>query len=212
MRRTRRAVLRAARRVCLAVFRPARRTARASFRPLRRVWRLARRATRLVLRFALLACLTALGMINLRLIFFAILSSRICTSDWTLGLRPKSNSFQYSTAHLGGGTLNGTLCVSLIMFVMLVPFFVVTELQEVLGERKLMQLIFRWRSSFPTAGNQPTDVRIATPGVVTQPERSWAIVSRGRTKGVRLRLPIHPSHRLARHRRIDSIYYCPKVL
>ena len=54
--------------------------------------------------------------------FFAILSSRICASDWTLGLRPRSNSFQQSIADLDGGILNGILCLSLIMFVMLIPF------------------------------------------------------------------------------------------
>ena len=58
---------------------------------------------------------------------------------------------------LGGGTLNGILCVSLILFVTLIPFFVVTELQGVLGEGKLMQLFFRPRSSFTPATEQSSE-------------------------------------------------------
>lgn len=56
-------------------------------------------------------------------------------------------SFQQSIADLGGRTLNGILCLSLLMFVMLIPFFAVTELQRVLGKGKLMQVMFRSRSS-----------------------------------------------------------------
>jgi hypothetical protein len=67
-------------------------------------------------------------------------------------------SFQQSIADLGGGTLNGILCISLIMLVMLIPFFAVTELQAVLGEGKLKQLFFRPRNSSPPAGVRSSHV------------------------------------------------------
>ena len=54
----------------------------------------------------------------------------------------RGKSFQQSIADLGGGTLNGILCVSLIMFVTLIPFFVMTELQGVLGGRQIDSTIF----------------------------------------------------------------------
>jgi hypothetical protein len=72
----------------------------------------------------------------------------------------RGKSLQQSMADLGGGTLNGILCLSLILFVTLIPFFVVTELQRVLGEGKLMQLFFRPRSSFAPATEQSSDAGI----------------------------------------------------
>ena len=73
-------------------------------------------------------------------------------------------SFQQSIAELGGGNLSGILCLSLIMFVTLIPFFVVTELQGVLGEGKLTQLFFRSRRSFKVSADQSSDVGVAAPG------------------------------------------------
>jgi hypothetical protein len=73
-------------------------------------------------------------------------------------------SFQQSIADLGGGTLNGMLCHSLIMFVTLIPFFVVTELQGVLGEGKLTQLFFRSRRSFKLSTDQSSGAGVAAPG------------------------------------------------
>jgi hypothetical protein len=64
--------------------------------------------------------------------------------------------------------LNGILCVSLILFVTLIPFFVVTELQGVLGEGKLMQLFFRPRSSLSPATEQPPDA-VASTGANVRP-------------------------------------------
>ena len=84
----------------------------------------------------------------------------------------RGKSFQESIADLGGGTLNGILCVSLILFVTLIPFFVVTELQGVLGEGKLMQLFFRPRSSFTSATEQSSDVGVAIPSSATRPNGS----------------------------------------
>lgn len=53
-------------------------------------------------------------------------------------------TFQESIS-LGGGTLQGIVCLTLLMFVMLIPFFAFTELQKIMGEGKLMQLFFRSR-------------------------------------------------------------------
>ena len=84
----------------------------------------------------------------------------------------RGKSFQQSIAELGGGTLNGILCLSLIMFVTLIPFFVLTELQGVLGQGKLMQLFFRPRSSFRLSTDQSSGVGGAIPGSATPSDRS----------------------------------------
>jgi hypothetical protein len=54
-------------------------------------------------------------------------------------------TFQESIADLGGGTLRGILTLTLLLFVMLIPFFGFSELQRVLGEGKLAQLFFHSR-------------------------------------------------------------------
>ncbi len=64
-------------------------------------------------------------------------------------------SFQQSIAALGGGTLQGILCLTALLFVMLIPFFGITELQRVLGEGKLAQLFFRPRQA--TNGPHPLE-------------------------------------------------------
>jgi hypothetical protein len=51
-------------------------------------------------------------------------------------------SFQQSIVDLGGGTLKGILTLTLLLFVMLIPFFGFTELQRALGEGKLAELFF----------------------------------------------------------------------
>jgi hypothetical protein len=50
-----------------------------------------------------------------------------------------------SIGDLGGGTLKGILTLTLLLFVMLIPFFGVTELQRVLGPGKLAQVFFHSR-------------------------------------------------------------------
>ena len=57
----------------------------------------------------------------------------------------RGESFQQSIASLGGGTLQGILILTLLLFVLLIPLFGFTELQRVLGERKLTQLFFHSR-------------------------------------------------------------------
>ena len=104
-------------------------------------------------------------------LFTIVLACFKILEDAGLGMY-RGKSFQQSVADLGGGTLNGILCVSLILFVTLIPFFVLTELQRVLGEGKLMQLFFRPRSSLMPAIEQSSDAGIAVPGSVTRSGRS----------------------------------------
>jgi hypothetical protein len=104
-------------------------------------------------------------------LFTIVLACFKIMEDAGLGMY-RGKSFQESIADLGGGTLNGILCVSLIMFVMLIPFFGVIELQGVLGEGKLMQLFFRPRSSLSPATAQSPDAGIAVAGSTTRSDRS----------------------------------------
>src|SRR6516165_11934586 len=94
-------------------------------------------------------------------LFTIVLACFKILEDAGLGMY-RGKSFQQSIADLGGGTLNGILCVSLIMFVMLIPFFVLTELQGVLGEGKLIQLFFRPRRSFTLVTEQSSDAVAST--------------------------------------------------
>jgi hypothetical protein len=50
-------------------------------------------------------------------------------------------SFYESISDLGGGTIKGILTLTLLLFVMLIPFFGFTELQRVLGEGRLEQIV-----------------------------------------------------------------------
>lgn len=54
-------------------------------------------------------------------------------------------SFQQSLTEIGGGTLKGILALTLLLFVLLIPFFGVGELIRVFGEGKLVRLFFRSR-------------------------------------------------------------------
>jgi len=51
-------------------------------------------------------------------------------------------SFSQSIADLGGGTLRGILTLTVLLFVVLIPFFGFGELQRVLGEGRLAHLFF----------------------------------------------------------------------
>ena len=53
--------------------------------------------------------------------------------------------FSESIGDLGGGSLNGILALTLLLFVLLIPFFACGELQRVLGPGRLAQLFFRKR-------------------------------------------------------------------
>ena len=58
-------------------------------------------------------------------------------------------SFQQSIADLGGGTLNAILTLTLLLFVVLIPFVGFGELQRVLGAGKLAQIFFHPRLPLP---------------------------------------------------------------
>lgn len=48
---------------------------------------------------------------------------------------------------LGGGGLDGTLLVGLMVFIVLIPFFSFTEVARVIGEGELLSMIFKRRRS-----------------------------------------------------------------
>jgi hypothetical protein len=104
--------------------------------------------------------------------FTIVLACFKILEDAGLGMY-RGKSFQESIADLGGGTVNGILCVSLIMFVMLIPFFVLTELQGVLGEGKLIQVFFRPRSSFKLVTEQSSDAGMDSPSSATRSNRPY---------------------------------------
>jgi hypothetical protein len=63
-------------------------------------------------------------------------------------------SFHESIADLGGGTWKAILCLTFLLFVVLVPFFGFTELRRVFGPDRLVGVFFRPRHSLnlPPAG------------------------------------------------------------
>ena len=64
-------------------------------------------------------------------------------------------SFSESIADLAGGTLKGILTLTLLLFVLLIPFFAVGELKKALGEGELAQLFFRRREVSRPAKPRP---------------------------------------------------------
>jgi hypothetical protein len=65
-------------------------------------------------------------------------------------------TFSESIADLGGGTLKGILTLTLLLFVMLIPFFAFGELRRILGEGQLTQLFFRPREVSRCSAEIPT--------------------------------------------------------
>lgn len=61
-------------------------------------------------------------------------------------------SFQQSISDIGGGTLNGILILTLLLFVTLIPFVGYGELQRVLGEGKLERIFLCPRPLEPELG------------------------------------------------------------
>jgi len=55
----------------------------------------------------------------------------------------EGKSFHESIADLGGGSWRGVLCITALLFVVLIPFFGFTELQRVFGEERLVGVFFR---------------------------------------------------------------------
>lgn len=54
-------------------------------------------------------------------------------------------SFQQSISDIGGGSWKGILTVTVLLFVVLIPFFAFTELRRVLGEDRLVGAFFHSR-------------------------------------------------------------------
>jgi hypothetical protein len=84
-------------------------------------------------------------------LFTVVLACFKILEDAAVGLY-HGKSFAESIADLGGGTSQAILTLTLLLFVMLIPFVGFGELQRVLGEGKLKQLFFCARS----LQNQPT--------------------------------------------------------
>lgn len=61
------------------------------------------------------------------------------------------HSFSESIASIGGGTLNGILLLTLLLAVLLIPFFGFGEVDRVFGEQKLKKLFFA--SRHPSEGS-----------------------------------------------------------
>jgi hypothetical protein len=77
-------------------------------------------------------------------LFAVVLACFKILEDTIVGLY-HHQSFQESIADLGGGTLQAILILTLLLFVILIPFVGFGELQRVLGEGKLRQLFFQRR-------------------------------------------------------------------
>lgn len=56
-------------------------------------------------------------------------------------------SFSQSIANIGGGTFKGILTLTVLLFVMFIPFFAFGELQRILGEGKLTRLFLHPRKA-----------------------------------------------------------------
>lgn len=72
-------------------------------------------------------------------LFSVLLACFKILEEYVIG-RFRGESFRESITSIGGGTLEGILCLTTIMFVVLIPFFGYLELERVLGEGKLEQL------------------------------------------------------------------------
>jgi hypothetical protein len=87
-------------------------------------------------------------------LFSLVLACCKILEDAAVGLY-HGKSFSQSIADLGGGTLKGILTLTLLLFVLLIPFFGFGELQRVLGEGKLRELFLHRRNVSAAAKPQP---------------------------------------------------------
>ena len=85
---------------------------------------------------------------------FSILVSVFKFLEATASGLYRGRSFDESVGNLAGGTWQGILCLTFLLFVLLIPFFGFTELQRVLGKGKLQELFFHPRQ----ISNQPTEI------------------------------------------------------
>ena len=77
--------------------------------------------------------------------FTVVLACFKVGEDFILG-RWHGKSFHESVADLGGGSWQGILTLTALMFVMLIPFFGFTELRRVFGADRLFAVFFRPRN------------------------------------------------------------------
>ena len=86
-------------------------------------------------------------------VFTIVLACFKIVEDAALGIF-HGKSFQESIADLGGGTVQGILTLTALLFVVLIPFFGFTELRRVLGEDRLAGVFFRSRQLLnPSTGS-----------------------------------------------------------
>lgn len=78
-------------------------------------------------------------------LFTVVLACFKILEDAAVGLY-RGESFAESMADLGGGRLQGILILTLLLFVVLIPFVGFGELQRVLGAGKLKRIFFKARS------------------------------------------------------------------
>lgn len=64
----------------------------------------------------------------------------------------EGKTFDASIPVVGGGGIAGVLCVAVIMFVALIPFFAFRELSRALGPERLNAILFRTRRNQPATG------------------------------------------------------------
>jgi hypothetical protein len=81
-------------------------------------------------------------------LFAVVLAVFKIVEEFAIGLY-HHKSFQQSIAEIGGGTVQGIFVLTLILFVVLIPFVGVMELQTSLGEDKFKQMFLEPR---PSAG------------------------------------------------------------
>lgn len=77
-------------------------------------------------------------------LFSALLTAFKILEAFAVG-QYRGRSFQESIAELAGGTWQGIVTLSLLLFVTLIPFFAFGELERVMGEGTLARLFFRPR-------------------------------------------------------------------
>ncbi len=84
------------------------------------------------------------------LVFTTVLAGFKIAEDAMVGML-HGKTFHESLAALGGGSWSAILCFSVMLFVVLIPFFGFTELRRVFGAERLMQVFFGPRHSLNLA-------------------------------------------------------------
>jgi hypothetical protein len=82
--------------------------------------------------------------------FAVVLGAFKIVEEGLIGLY-HGHSFSESIVSIGGGTLNGILLLTLLLAVLLIPFFGFGEVDRVFGEQKLKKLFFA--SRHPSEGS-----------------------------------------------------------